>query len=220
MNEEEAWAKTKSMLKSDPVTLGDYFSYQIRNTPRRTLFSLAYYKFAAKMLQPQSRILELGCGEGLGGCILSESAQSYHGVDLDPGMIESAQSNFGTDERSFETANFLDKRFGTFDAVVSLDVVEHIVPENDDLFWKTVSDNLGQKGIAVIGTPNITSQKYASEVTRSGHINLYDHTRMLETSSKWFEYSFMFSANDELVHTGFGPMAHYLIVLACGPKKR
>ena len=219
MNEEENWAKTKSMLKSDQVALGDYFSYQLRRTPRRTLFSLAYYKFTAKMLQPNSRVLELGCGEGLGGCILSESADSYHGVDLDSVMIDSAQSNFQEGDRSFETANVLGKQFGSYDAVVSLDVIEHIVPENDGLFWKTVSDNLGEKGVAVIGTPNITSQKYASEVTRSGHINLYDHKRMLETASEWFEYCFMFSANDELVHTGFSPMAHYLMVLACGPKR-
>jgi hypothetical protein len=28
----------------------------------------------------------------------------------------------------------------------------------------------------------------------------------------------MFSMNDEVVHTGFGPMAHYLIALCAGPR--
>ena len=36
---------------------------------------------------------------------------------------------------------------------------------------------------------------------------------------KYFENSFLFSMNDEVVHTGFGPMAHYLIILGVGLKK-
>jgi len=30
----------------------------------------------------------------------------------------------------------------------------------------------------------------------------------------------VFSMNDEVVHTGFHPMAHYLMALACGPSSR
>jgi 2-polyprenyl-3-methyl-5-hydroxy-6-metoxy-1,4-benzoquinol methylase len=217
-SEEAVWAKTKAMLKTAPVHLGDYFSYQIRNTPRRLLFSLSYYKFAAKMIRDNSAVLELGCGEGLGGCILAERASDYCGVDLDAEMVASAHQNFGDGKRRFLTTNFLGHTFGEFDAVASFDVIEHIQPDNDDAFWQTICSNLKPRGVAVVGTPNITSQQYASAVTRSGHINLYDYTRMVSQASRFFDYSFLFSANDELVHTGFSPMAHYLIVLACGPK--
>jgi hypothetical protein len=34
-----------------------------------------------------------------------------------------------------------------------------------------------------------------------------------------FDNVFMFAMNDEVVHTGFAPMAHYRLALACGPKR-
>ena len=36
--------------------------------------------------------------------------------------------------------------------------------------------------------------------------------------SKYFHNVFIFSMNDEVVHTGFYPMAHYLFALCCDKK--
>ena len=33
-----------------------------------------------------------------------------------------------------------------------------------------------------------------------------------------FDHVFMFGANDEVVHTGFLPMAHYLLAVGCKPR--
>jgi len=33
-----------------------------------------------------------------------------------------------------------------------------------------------------------------------------------------FENVFLFSMNDEVVHTGFTPLAHYLFALCVGPR--
>jgi hypothetical protein len=35
----------------------------------------------------------------------------------------------------------------------------------------------------------------------------------------YFHNVFMFSSNDEVVHTGYFKMSHYLIALCCGPKR-
>jgi hypothetical protein len=35
---------------------------------------------------------------------------------------------------------------------------------------------------------------------------------------RYFKHVFMFSMNDEVVHTGFFPMAHYLFALCAEPK--
>jgi len=35
---------------------------------------------------------------------------------------------------------------------------------------------------------------------------------------KYFENSFIFSMNDEVVHTGYEPMAHYLFGMGVGLK--
>ena len=36
--------------------------------------------------------------------------------------------------------------------------------------------------------------------------------------SKFFHNVFIFSMNDEVIHTGFYPMAHYLWAIGVGPK--
>ena len=107
---------------------------------------------------------------------------------------------------------------GEFDAATSFDVIEHIFPENEDKFLKAIVENLTSEGMCVIGTPNITSDQYASAVTQSGHVNLYSAERLEKSLSKYFRKVMMFSANDEVVHTGFSPMAHYLIGVGIGLK--
>ena len=40
-----------------------------------------------------------------------------------------------------------------------------------------------------------------------------------EEMKKYFHHVFLFGANDEVVHTGFLPMAHYLIAVGCRKRK-
>ena len=65
-------------------------------------------------------------------------------------------------------------------------------------------------------SPNVTSDAYASEASKKGHINLKSHDQLREDMQKYFKNVFMFSMNDEIVHTGFGPMAHYLFAVGVG----
>jgi len=59
-----------------------------------------------------------------------------------------------------------------FDAVFSLDVIEHIKPELENKFFENICKSLKEDGICIIGTPNITASKYASPGSQEGHINL------------------------------------------------
>ena len=104
---------------------------------------------------------------------------------------------------------------GAFDAVVSLDVVEHVEPDSANLFFEAIAANLDGDGVAVVGTPNATAEAYASEPSRRGHVNLYEAPRLKEAMEGIFQNVFMFGINDELVHTGFAPMAHYLVAVGC-----
>ena len=106
-----------------------------------------------------------------------------------------------------------------FDAAVSFDVIEHIYPEHAAAFIDAYADHLKPEGIAIIGTPNITSNVYANARTQSGHVNLYSAERLKEEMGRRFENVFMFSVNDEVIHTGFSPMAHYLLAMGVGVKK-
>jgi hypothetical protein len=83
---------------------------------------------------------------------------------------------------------------------------------------KTIFENLKRKGFCVVGTPNKTAKRNASLEKRKGHINIFAADRLRKTFSNYFENVFLLGMNDEVVHTGFEQMCHYLFVLACSPR--
>jgi 2-polyprenyl-3-methyl-5-hydroxy-6-metoxy-1,4-benzoquinol methylase len=218
--EKALWSEVAERFGSETIALGNHWSYNLRNDPKRLAFVLSRYKFSAKMCRRESTILELGCSEGIGVPILAEFASGYTGVDMDKDAIDSAILNWPQENVRFINDNFLEKKYGTFDAVISLDVIEHIDRSIEHQFFKTIYDNLDIDGIAVIGTPNVTSSQYASAASQSGHINLFDYSRLKKTMQSLFTNVFMFGGNDEMVHTGYAPMTHYIYALGCGKKDR
>lgn len=218
--ESDKWLDTKQLFAdTKPITLGTYFSHILQQTPRRLLFQLSYAKFAAKMIGTNKRILDVGCSEGLGTVILGEFASECIGLDIDQQAILSAQNNFQNNRFKFHCGDALQMELGNFDAVTCFDVIEHIYPENSENFVKKLSHHLRPNGLMIIGTPNITSDVYASPVTKAGHVNLYSAERLRKELEPFFHNIFIFSANDEIVHTGFYPMAHYLLAVGSGLKE-
>lgn len=218
--EAQRWDQVKDRLGKERVTFGPYFSYQLKHTPRHILYSLSYHKFAAKMIGVNKEILDVGCSEGLGTLLLAEQARRVHAIDIDEEAITFAQENFTSDALSFHTADMLIDTFpGPFDAVVSFDVIEHIFPDNARRFFEKTTEALKPEGLTIVGTPNKTADQYASATTRSGHVNLYTAERLQAELAEWFENVFMFSVNDEVIHTGFSPMAHYLLAMGVTPKR-
>ena len=119
---------------------------------------------------------------------------------------------------NFLCDNFLGQRYGKYNTVVSLDVIEHILPENQGSFMDTIIENLDDQGVCIIGTPNKSASIHASDSSREGHVCLYDARELRDFFQKKFHNVFIFGMNDEVVHTGFYDMCHYLFVLACNKK--
>lgn len=219
MNEKDVWQGVKDLLGEHSLELGYHWSYNLRQDPKRLAFVLSRYKFAAKMACKGARVLELGCSEGIGTPILAEFAQSYTGVDMDARAIADAERNWADARCRFLAGDFMGQRYGEFEAIVSMDVVEHIYPEFERGYWETVHANLAEDGIAVIGTPNITSAPYASAASNAGHVNLFDAARLQSAMSKLCHNVFMFGINDEMVHTGYHAMCHFLVAVGCYRRK-
>ena len=209
-------------LGAEPVTLGIHTSYTWRNDPKHILFSLSRYKFCAKLLQGKDSVLEVGCGDGFGVPILLQSVNKMTCVDIEPAAIESCKNaNICGDRVSFSDVDLVcESPEGTYDAVVSMDTIEHIDLASENKFLSNMFSPIADNGIAIIGTPNKCAAQYASPISNAGHINLKDASSLRSSILKFFDNVFIFSMNDEIVHTGFYPMAHYLIALATNKKTR
>lgn len=70
----------------------------------------------------------------------------------------------------------------------------------------------------IIGMPSHESQAYASPQSKAGHVNCKSGKDLKALMRHYFNQVFLFSMNDEVVHTGFYPMAHYLIAVCCGKR--
>ncbi|MCH9703653.1 MAG: class I SAM-dependent methyltransferase [Chlamydiae bacterium] len=180
---------------------------------------MSYYKFAAKMIGSGKRIMDVGCNEGFGTFLLAKECGYVQGIDFDEEAVEVAKKNFASEQAEFVHTDFFEyEPKEKYNAITSFDVIEHIIPEHATQFLGKIASSLKENGIAVIGTPSKPSQQYTSDVAKLGHINIYDHERLEEELYKHFSHVFLFAANDEMVHTGFMPFAHYYIAVACGPK--
>lgn len=209
------WDEVTEMMGDKRITLGRYLAYWFEHTPRRALYYTSYYKFAAKMIGRGKRVLDVGCSEGLGTWLLAKECGFARGIDPDEEAITVAKSNWPENLVEFHSADFLEAPPGQWDGVTSFDVIEHILPKNADRFLERTAANLTPHGVAVVGTPNLNGQVYASEVSKAGHVNVYSAERLEAEMRRIFAHVFMFGANDEVVHTGFAPMAHYLIAVGC-----
>ncbi len=218
--EEKQWQSVKDLIGSEKMSLGKHWSFNLRNDPKRLPFVLSRYKFAAKMACQQGNIIELGCSDGIGVPLLATAADTYLGVDLDKPAIETAKQNWEDQKHKFIYDDFLGKTYGQFQAVISLDVCEHIHPDAQNKYFDTIAQNNTDTGYAVVGTPNITADQYASPMSKQGHINLFSGDRLKKALQRIYHNVFLFGINDEVVHTGYTPMCHYIIALACNKKSQ
>jgi 2-polyprenyl-3-methyl-5-hydroxy-6-metoxy-1,4-benzoquinol methylase len=193
-----------------------------RDDPRRLLFLLSRYKFVAKMLAGKKRVLEVGSADVFGTrLVVQELGQGVvTASDFDPVFIEDARKRMQSDGWACEAVvhDILEGPVppGGFEAAYSLDVFEHIVPEKEHLFVGNIARSLTKTGVAIIGSPSLQSQAYASKGSLEGHVNCKDGKEYKKVMEHHFENVFLFSMNDEVVHTGFHPMAHYLFVICAG----
>ena len=186
--------------------------------PKRLVFTLSRYKFVAKMLTGKNRVAEIGCGDGFGARIVKQEVGQLTITDYDSYFIKRFE-DIASEEYPISAVEHnilegpLDQKF---DAIYSLDVLEHIPINHEDVFVRNIINSLGSNGIVILGMPSIESPPYASPASKEGHINCKTGKDLKFFLEKYFHNVLLFSMNDEVVHTGFEKMAHYLFVICCG----
>jgi 2-polyprenyl-3-methyl-5-hydroxy-6-metoxy-1,4-benzoquinol methylase len=188
--------------------------------PRRTLFLLARYKFVAKMLSGMKSVLEVGAGDAFGTRLVQQEVEHVTAVDFDPVFIEDARRR--SDPQWPLTLLVHDMLAGpvpgSFEAAYCLDVLEHINPDDESVFMTNMLKSLQPEGVAIIGIPSLESQAYASRQSKAGHVNCKSGVALKSFLLDYFRNVFMFSMNDEVIHTGYFGMAHYILALCCSKR--
>jgi 2-polyprenyl-3-methyl-5-hydroxy-6-metoxy-1,4-benzoquinol methylase len=211
----------ENLKKNGFSRLGLGASFGWEDDPIKLVISSSRYKFVSKILQGKKNVLEVGCGDAFYSRIVKQNVGSLTVCDFDKLFIEDFESR---KEKTWKIQGLLhDMVKGSlpkkYDAVYSLDVLEHIKKTNEKKFITNCLKSLKKNGIFICGMPSIESQKYASKASKEGHVNCKSGPELKKTMDKYFENTFVFSMNDEVVHTGFYKMAHYLISISTGKKK-
>ncbi len=189
--------------------------------PRRLAIMLSRYKFVSKMLSGQNKVVEIGCGDGFASRIVMQEVKQLVATDFDPVFVEEVKKI--QDSRWKMDAFQHDLLAGPlpgapYDAAYALDVLEHIPPEHENAFIGNTAKSLTPHGICIFGMPSLESQSYASPLSKAGHVNCKSGEALKKVFQRFFHNVFVFSMNDEVVHTGYYPMAHYVIAMGCGVK--
>lgn len=196
--------------------LSEVEGISFRENPLDYFILLARYKFAARFIKKNQIALDAGCGQGNGTIFLSKFAGSVVGADADQELVAKNSTEYANIPNvSFKLMNLLDGAsiHESFDAVVSMDVIEHFKREQTEIVAENYAKLTKSGGFAIIGTPNIVSQPFASARRRATHIHEFEPSEFEGLLSKHFRNVFLFSMTDEVVSTSFPKLAWYLMAL-------
>tara|TARA_B100000963_G_C22566990_1_gene644206 strand:+ start:486 stop:1172 length:687 start_codon:yes stop_codon:yes gene_type:complete len=203
-------------------TLGPMMKSVWNRDPKRLLFVLSRYKFVSKMLSGKKDVLEIGCGDGWASRIVRQNVKNLTLSDYDPMFVSHVKSQNCLQWKVKCLVLDLTKEHSKlkYDAIYMIDVFEHISPLKEDNFLKNLIKSINQAGTVIIGVPSLESQALIPIESRDpGHINCKTGNELSTTLQRYFKNVFIFSMNDEIIHTGHNKMAHYLFAICCNPIK-
>lgn len=178
---------------------------------------LARYKFGTRFIKKNHKVIDVGCGHGLGSVFLSKYAKEITGVDLDKDLVETNNSNYkkikNLQFKEFDLLKPSKSLVNKFDVVVSMDVIEHFKKQKLGTVVDSYYNLLNSDGFAIIGTPNIASRPYASQRRLDTHEFEFTRDEFEKTLLKKFKNVFIFSMTDEVVSTSFPNMAWFFIAI-------
>ncbi|MBM3875792.1 MAG: class I SAM-dependent methyltransferase [Verrucomicrobia bacterium] len=217
---EPQYQRTLDLLKEGVAPLGLMTNQAWHDDPRHLVFTLSRYKFVAKMLSGSRHVLEVGCADAFGTRLVQQEVAKLTATDFDPVFIEDARRRMVA-RWKFEAVvhDMVEQPFpGSFDGAYALDVIEHIAAAQEDRFMSNLTASLEPRGVLILGCPSLPSQAHASPPSKAGHVNCKDGPGLKALLLRHFHNAFVFSMNDEVVHTGYHPMAQYLLGIGCGKR--
>jgi len=135
---------TIDQFAASEISLGPWSSYSLIHDPKHISFVLSRYKFCSKLLAGKDRVLEIGCGDGIGIPLMAQSVKQLHCIDWDERNIQGNLRRLSMLKNV--TYEYLDiteqKPKDIYDAAISIDVLEHIEPSQEDAFLINICQTL------------------------------------------------------------------------------
>tara|TARA_B110000438_G_C15740122_1_gene618081 strand:- start:72 stop:755 length:684 start_codon:yes stop_codon:yes gene_type:complete len=204
--------------KTKRIYMGKHVSYIWEHDTKHLAFSLSRYKFVSKMLEGYNSVLEVGAGDGFMSKIVKLNTKKLSLSDADYRNRDEFKSH-SKEKNEYIVHDFTKKKLNRkFDGIYSLDVLEHIKRSREKVFIKNLTLSLNKSGSLIIGMPTIESQKYTTKINKIVHVNCKSKEELRKLMLNFFKNVFMFSMNDEVVHTGFDRMSNYIFAI-CANKK-
>lgn len=131
--------------------------------------------FFGRLVKTNNKILEVGCGEGFLSIALSRMGNKVVGTDISEKCVDAANGNrfkFAARDVNFVLMDALRLNFPdrAFDWVVSVDLIEHLHPQDLRIHLKEVYRLLQSQGKYLIVTPNASMGSHAGSL----HLKEYD----------------------------------------------
>lgn len=150
------------------------------------------------------RVLDIGCGRGYALAALRTMGISFvEGIDTSQEQVSWAESRGLPARLVTDTLGYLAERPQAHDAILLMDVIEHVTPAEQRQFLRAIADSLRPEGRLLLSTPNAASR--LAGYTR--HLD-YTHTSAFTPESLDFL----------LVHSGFDPAAYEELEVYARPR--
>ena len=203
------WEPVKQMMAgAPPVELGPSAAALAGDQPHEWLARLSAYKFAARMIGQNARVLDVNCADGMGTWILHKECGSAQGIHPDHAAIETARRNWGEAGVVFHHGDISSLREELFDAVALLNETQSI---RDPDTWlaqveAAVAVRLKPYGVAVLAA--VCDVWNQPELTT-------EQPPLRQRLGILFSQVFVFSRFGELIRAGRHLGADGLLILAC-----
>lgn len=111
-----------------------------------------------------NRVLDAACGEGTLGRMLGDRCEKI-GIDISEEAVKMASHNYNeTVQMDLENEEISKAVKGKFDAVVSLEVLEHVFRPDDVL--ENLRNVMTEDGVLISSFPNFVHWKYRFDMVR------------------------------------------------------
>lgn len=178
-------------MKREPTTerLTAEDQYSNREAYLLYLIHLATYKYCIPFVRGK-KVLDYGCGTGYGTSLIGEYCTQITGIDISLEAVSYAESHFSSANLNYlqiKPAEIAPLPFpdGSFDVVLSFQVIEHV--QDTSAYLREIDRVLAPGGRVVIATPDRSARLFSFQKPWNiWHLREYTREQLKDTLSGFF----------------------------------